>query len=436
MKDLLSSSVAFVLNALLNLATGVLAARLLGPDGRGELAVVVLWPQLVAAIGVALVTDAVVHASAGRSAVYPRIFASAMACGVLLTVPLVALGLFIEPFVYRLYRPEVAELGRLYLLYIPLTMLATFAAAIFQGSLNFVAWNALNVFVSAAYLCFVLLLLVGEAASVGSFAVSSLLANGATLLLAIFLLTKRGWVGFRPDPALMRKFLIYGLPIAAANLLIVAGERLDQAAISQFRNESELGLYVVALGMAGPILGLGALLGALVLPKVASQENPEGRAIVLGRYLRLSVGVSLLGAVAVIVLAPLVVQILFGAAFLSASSLVQVIMLSAVPCVVRRLLAQAFKAHNKTRLVFRMEAATVVVGAASLLALVPWMGATGAAWTYVAVNIFGSVYALCLARSALGLSAGALLRPSAEDWNLLRREVSALRARGARRPHS
>jgi len=434
MKDLLSSSVAFVLNALLNLATGVLAARLLGPDGRGELAVIVLWPQLVAAIGVALVTDAVVHASADRSAGYPRIFASAMACAVLLTVPLIALGMVIEPFAYRLYRPEVAELGRLYLLYIPLTMLATFSAAMFQGSLNFIVWNALNVFVSAAYLCFVLLLLTGEAVSVGSFAMSSLLANGATLILAVFLLAKRGWVGFRPDPALMRRFLIYGLPIAAANLMIVAGERLDQAAISQFRTEAELGLYVVALGMAGPILGLGAMLGALILPKIAHQETPEGRAVVLGRYLRLSVAISLLGAITVIVLAPLVVQILFGAAFLPSASLVQVIMLAAVPYVVRRLLAQAFKAHDMTRLVFRMEAATVVVGAASLLALVPWIGAVGAAWTYVVVNVFASVYALCLARGALGLSVRALLRPSPEDWNVLRQEVAALRARGARRP--
>lgn len=427
MKDLFSSSIAFVLNALLSLGTGVLAARLLGPDGRGELAAIVLWPQLVGAIGVALVTDAVVHASANRSAPYPRIFSSAMACGLLLTIPLIALGLFIESFVYGHYRPEVGELGRLYLLYIPLTMLATFAAALFQGSLNFIAWNALNVFVSAAYLCFVLLLLAGEAVSVGSFAMSSLLANASTLLLAIFLLAKRGWIGFRPDPALMRRFLIYGAPIAAANLLIVAGDRLDQAFISQFRGELELGLYVVAIGMAGPIIGLGALLGALVLAKVASQETAQDRAIVLGHYLRFSIVVSLVGAIVVIVLAPLAVRLLFGATFLPAASLVQVIMLAAAPAVVRRLLAQAFKAHDKTRLVFRMEVVTIAIGGASLFALVPWLGATGAAWTYVIVNVFGAIYSLVLVRKALGLSARELLRPTAEDWKLLRRELSALR---------
>lgn len=429
MKDLLSSSVAFVLSALLNLATGVLAARLLGPDGRGELAVIVLWPQLVATIGIALVTDAVVHASADRTAPYPRIFASAMACALLLTVPLVALGLFIESFVYGHYQPEVAALGRLYLLYIPVTMLATFAAAIFQGSLNFVAWNALNVFVSAAYLCFITLLLLGEAVSLRGFAISSLLANGATLLLAFTLLAKRGWVGFRPDPALMRRFLIYGAPIAAAHLLIVAGERLDQAVISQLRGERELGLYAVALGMSGPILGLGALLGALVLPKVTHQTTLEGRVLVLARYLRLSVIAAFLGAIAVIVLAPLAVRILFGAAFLPAASLVQVIMLAVVPCVIRRLLAQAFKAYDKTRLVFRMELITVAIGAASLFVLVPWQGAMGAAWTYVIVNSFGAVYSIVLARKALGLKVRALFRVSADDWQLLRQELAGLRTR-------
>ncbi|MHB1218025.1 MAG: oligosaccharide flippase family protein [Alphaproteobacteria bacterium] len=427
MKDLLSSSIAFGINVLLNLATGVTAARLLGPDGRGELAAIVLWPQLISAIGVALVTDAVIHASAGKSPPYQRIFASAMACGLLLTVPLVIVGLAVESFVYGHYRPEVAVLGRLYLAFVPLTMLATFSAAIFQGSQNFVVWNALGVSVNVGYLSFILLFLAVGGTSVGAFAAASLLANAATLALAIFLLIRRGWAGLKPDPALMKKFLIYGAPIAAANLLLVLGERLDQAVVSQFRGERELGLYVVALGTAGPILGLGAMLGALVLPKVASRESPESRAIVLGRYLRLSIAIAGLATIALIVLAPLLVRILFGAAFLPAASLMQIVILAAVPYVVRRLLGQAFKAHDKTRLVARIELAAVAVGAVSLFALVPWLGVAGAAWAFVAVNLFGTVYSLILARKILGLSAYDLLRPTMEDWRFVLRELALLR---------
>ena len=433
MKDLLSSSIAFIINALLNLATGVTAARLLGPDGRGELAAIVLWPQLISAIGVALVTDAVVHASAGKSIPVPRIFSSATACALLLTVPLVIVGLIVESFVYGHYRPEVAVWGRIYLLFIPLTMMATFSAAIFQGSQNFVVWNALTVSVNAGYLCFILLFLAVDESSVETFAAALLLANTATVVLAIYLLAKRGWVGWPPDFALIKKFLIYGAPIAVANLVLALGDRLDQAVISQLRGERELGLYVVALGTAGPVLGLGAMLGALVLPKVASQESAEGRAAVLGRYLRLSIAIAGVATVALIVLAPLLVRILFGAAFLPAAPLMQVVILAAVPYVVRRLLGQAFKAHNETRPVARIELAAVAVGAASLLALVPWLGMVGAAWSFVIVNLFGTAYALVLVQKVLGLSARDLLRPTMEDWRFVLREFALLRQDWARK---
>jgi O-antigen/teichoic acid export membrane protein len=427
MKDLLSSSVAFVLNILCNLATGVVAARMLGPDGRGELAVVILWPQLVSAVGVALVTDAVIHASAGKSAPFPRIFASAVTCALLLSVPLIAVGLTIESFVYGHYRAEVAELGRIYLIFIPLTMLTTFTAAIFQGTQDFVRWNALGVSVNAGYLSFVLIFLAIFGASVGAFAAASLLANGATLALAVVWLAKRGWVGLRPDPALMKRFLIYGAPIAAANLLLVLGERLDQAVIAQFLGERELGLYVVALGTAGPILGLGAMLGALVLPKVANEQSPEMRAVVLGRYIRLSMVIAGLSTLALVTLAPFIVRILFGAAFLPAAPPMQIVVLAAIPYVMRRLLGQAFKAHDKTRLVARIELASVAVGAVCLFTLVPWAGIAGAAWAFVAVNLFATVYSLILARKLLGISARDLLYPTVEDWHFMLREFEAFR---------
>ncbi|MGE0271052.1 MAG: oligosaccharide flippase family protein [Alphaproteobacteria bacterium] len=435
MKDLLSSSVAFVLNMLCNLATGVVAARMLGPDGRGELAVVILWPQLVSAVGVALVTDAVIHASAGKSVPFPRIFASAVTCALLLSVPLIAVGLAIESFVYGHYRPEIAELGRIYLIFIPLTMLTTFTAAIFQGNQDFVLWNTLGVSVNAGYLAFILLFLAIFGASVGTFAAASLLANGATLALAVVWLAKRGWVSCRPDPALMKRFLVYGAPIAVANFLLVLGERLDQAVIAQFRGERELGLYVVALGTVGPILGLSGMLGALVLPKVASQESPERRAIVLGRYLRLSIAISGLTTIVLIALAPLLIRILFGAAFLPAASLMQIVVLAAIPYVMRRLLGQAFKAHNKTRPVARTELTAVTVGAVSLLVLVPYLGVVGAAWSFVIVNLFGTIYSLILARKALGLSARDLLRPTMEDWRYVQREFGLLRQGWARKIH-
>ena len=51
MRNLFISFLSTGFIQLANLATGILAARLLHPEGRGELALLVLWAVLVANLG-------------------------------------------------------------------------------------------------------------------------------------------------------------------------------------------------------------------------------------------------------------------------------------------------------------------------------------------------------------------------------------------------
>ena len=58
MKDI---SVSFATTAyiqVLNIATGLIAARILLPEGRGELAALMLWPGLIAELGNLGLSDA------------------------------------------------------------------------------------------------------------------------------------------------------------------------------------------------------------------------------------------------------------------------------------------------------------------------------------------------------------------------------------------
>ena len=46
---------------LAGVLTGVLSARFLLPGGRGELAAVLLWPQLIAGLGLMSLKEAITH---------------------------------------------------------------------------------------------------------------------------------------------------------------------------------------------------------------------------------------------------------------------------------------------------------------------------------------------------------------------------------------
>ncbi len=76
MKNFVASFLSTGIIQLSNLATGILAARLLLPDGRGELALLVLWPILIADLGSMGVNTAVAYRSARGDVGSREIFAA------------------------------------------------------------------------------------------------------------------------------------------------------------------------------------------------------------------------------------------------------------------------------------------------------------------------------------------------------------------------
>src|SRR3954470_20467479 len=63
---------------LANLASGLLAARLLLPEGRGALAIAILWPTTLAYLLLFGLSDAVTYYSANRQERPERVFAAAL----------------------------------------------------------------------------------------------------------------------------------------------------------------------------------------------------------------------------------------------------------------------------------------------------------------------------------------------------------------------
>ena len=425
MKDLALSALTFAALAAVNLVTGVLAARLLGPDGRGELAAIMLWPQMVAAFGVALAVDAVVHAMAKHEESPGRIFASGQALGLALAVPLTLLAGAASFAFNGHFRPEVQDAGLLYALLVPLVLAASLANGQFQGAARFGTWNAMRLFAALAYAGFMLAVWAAGWISVTTLAAASLAGSALTLAALLALLARARWIGWRADRALMRRFLAYCLPIAMGSAIVVVGERLDQIALSQTQSEADFGLYVVAAALGGATNGFAGLIGALALPKIAGAPDAASRVDMFGRFVRLSLALGATTAFALVLLAPWALLVLYGTAFVEAAPIVRILALAAVPLGLKQILVQGAKAHDQTAHLTRIEIVTVAVGGAALLILVPVHGIAGAAWAFVLSQGAGAATALAYTRARLDIPLARLLTPRADDW---RRARAAFRA--------
>jgi O-antigen/teichoic acid export membrane protein len=379
MKNFVASFLSTGIIQLSNLATRILAARLLLPEGRGELALLVLWPILIADLDSMGVNTAVAYRSA-RGDTEPReVFAATVWLSALLCpLPMAAYALAVLP-VYGDQRPEIVAMAWIFVAMPAIHLYSLALISQFQGEQRFGTFNLLRTVAHLFYLVFILAMIATGGIGVTGFAWSFMTASAATGAVALVLAGKQGWIGLRARIETIRGLFVYGFRSHVGNVLAIANRRLDQLLISVTLAVSDLGLYVIAVTVAGIPMLITATTDLLAFPKMAAQQDDAGRQFVLGRYMRATLWLVVPAAAALIVVAPEFIRLLFGSAFLPAADIARILLLTSVAYVFRVLLSSYLRAADRMMIIARVEAIGVAVTAAALAVLVPLFGLTGAA---------------------------------------------------------
>lgn len=435
MKDISVSFVATALIQILNIATGLLAARLLLPEGRGELAAIMLWPGLLAELGNLGLYDALLYRAATRSANPRELFAAIVTLIAGLSVILVGIGLVVLPLVFDNHDMDVQTIAVWYLCaFLPTYFLSLFTGGMFQGQLEMTTWNVLRVIVPLAYLAAILVAVLLVGPSVGAFAAAYVAAQAAAGVLGVALLVRRGWAGLRPKRAIMQGLVSYGVKVHVGDVLYSLRQRLDQALVSLWLPAADLGLYVVALTVANGPLILVLTLANVAFPKISQQETTDGKVVVFGRYLRFSLAVAIGVVVSLWLLVPWLLPLLFGQPFAPAVPIASVLLLGTVPLAAKLMFQQALKAWDRSLVISRAELAGLVAAAVLLAVLMPVYGLIGVAWALVLSQVAAAAVMMMSLRRDLGLPVGRLLIPQDEDWAMIR-QFAIKAAAIARRRH-
>jgi O-antigen/teichoic acid export membrane protein len=430
MKDVSVSFVATALIQVVNILTGLLAARLLLPEGRGELAAIILWPGLIAELGNLGLHDALLYRAATRSASPRELFAAIMALVGILSVVLIGIGLVVVPVVFQGHSPEVQTIALYFLCaYLPTYFASLFTSGMFQGQLRIGTWNILRALVPATYLAAILVLMVLDNASVRDFAIAFIIAQAAAAIAGLGLLIRLGWTSLRARYDVMRSLVVYGVKVHVGEILYSLRQRIDQAAISLLLPAADLGLYVVALTVANGPLILVFTLANVAFPKISQQATAGGKLVVFGRYLRFSLAMAAAMILVLWVLVPWLLPLLFGEPFSPAVPIANLLLLGTLPLAAKLMFQQALKAWDRSLVVGRSELVGLAVAAMSIAILMPAFGLIGVAWSLVLSQIATAAMMGYSLQRELQLPLMKLLVPTADDWQLIREWTTKVRLR-------
>lgn len=411
---------------LANLGSGMLAARLLLPEGRGELAAAILWPTTLAYLVLLGLNDAVLYHAAKRERL-DRLFAAGLWLGIGLSLLAMVAGyVVVLPYAYADYRPEVQALAVLLLFLVPCHILGVIFQEMLRGDMRLGAWNALRLLLGCGYVVLMGVAWALGAATVEGFGHAYLAAHTLPVLVSALLCLRAGWGRWRADRETARRLVAYGARIHTSNVVAMLNSRIDQLLIASALPPAALGLYVVATTLSQVTATLANSVTIVAFPR-ACAAAPDQRPAVIGLYLRATM-VMMVGTTAILyLLAPYALSILFGPAFREATPVVRVLLLGVLPLSIKDFWIVSFKAYDKALAISKGEILTFALNAALLAVMVPAWGLMGAAVAFVAVRWGSAIYLGWLVRRELGIAILPLFRPGADDRRLVERSLSQLR---------
>lgn len=372
----------FSTNALMfssGVVTSLLSAWALGPAGRGDLMIVLMWPGIFAMVAEIGLPTAYKFWAAKEPERISALFSNAVLMTLVLGFLMLGFAWLVIPLLIGHRSLEVLRLAQIYALIIPMTLLTDLVRGLLEGARRFQWVAALRlVFFGVQAASYVVLWFSGRLTlsaamytMIGSAAMSLLVA-----LIAILRELKPRW---EPRLSDLKTTLRYGGREYPGVLTEFVNWRLDLMMLVGMASSTAIGLYSVAVRLSDITTVLASSVGDALMPEVAASKKTHEATEIVTRSLRLTLCAHLILLVPLWITAPYILQVAYGDGFVPVTSVLRLLMIASVVWSAGAIIISGLNGlgHPGLSTIARLTAALVMVVA--LLAWLPRWGIRGAA---------------------------------------------------------
>jgi enterobacterial common antigen flippase len=384
--------------------SGMASARLLGPEGRGELAALTLWPSMLVFLAAIGMNQAIVF-HIGRGLWSPsEVWTSSTMIGLGQSILVVAVGLPVVSLALRHYSSGVRDLAWLFLAASPLVILSGYPGNLLQGSLDLFSFNLTRMIVPLVYSGGVATLFLLHRPFLREVVSCQIAGYALALGFGYWILSRNVPIRFAWNSEACLSLVSYGLKTQLGNVSSYVNRSADQLVLSLFVAPSELGLYAVAVTTAA-VVGLFPQAVGIVTLAAGSNSNSIEAKKILGHGFRASLFWLIIVCSLLFILAPALIRFVFGPAFARSATACRILLPGAAALGLNQVLYDGARSLGEPTLPSYAESFATVVTFLGLWAFLPRYGFVGAAIasTLAYTSSLGLMLVLCRSRFRIGL---------------------------------
>jgi O-antigen/teichoic acid export membrane protein len=321
---------------------------LLGPTGRGELAVIIFLPVLLIPLAEFELPRSIAYTVSKQEQAPGELAATSFWLAIVLGGVQAILLVFALPLFLPAGKLYLLSTARWFVLYLPAVYITLFLTGIDQGTGRFGRFGIFQALPGILYLVAVLVACIIGAISPSAFALAMLCGAVATAILRIavdrkaILHSRPCW---RTASSLLGRGISFYIPAVAGFALM----RADTFLLVRLTATEAIGLYAVAQAMAMGQIGAVNPFVQVVFAAVARETEQQQALQTLAHHFRLAqLAVLSVGLVAAC-LTPWAIPLLFGAKFSAATTTAYLLIAASVPWGMSQVLEQGLRAASHPR---------------------------------------------------------------------------------------
>jgi len=370
-------------NFILAMASSIILARALGPEGRGIATLTLMIPPLLLMFGTFGTEVSNVYFTGSKKFKLDDIVSNSISLCILLSIFLVSIFYIVyrTPFFQNYMSSNMISPLLLWIAVasLPFNLLFIFLRNILLGKEHIGKMNLLGFYQAFIQLLLVLLFVVVLKLNVFGAVLCFLIGSFICSTISLYYVSKISDIRVRLNFKLFNSSMRYGGKAYAGNLAQFLNYRLDIFLVAYFLNPAAVGFYGIAVGLAEKLWMIPGSIGTVLFPRVSSINATEANKLTpaVARHTFLIVFVMAIG---LFIFGKYLIVLLFGKAYLPSAKPLIILLPGIVALSVSKVLTSDLAGRGKPQ--FGTLGAFVALPVNVLLnvLLIPKWGISGAAF--------------------------------------------------------
>jgi O-antigen/teichoic acid export membrane protein len=380
---------------LINAATGIMTARALKPEGRGELSAMILWPVFLSFVTTLGIPSSMIYVLRRRAAHQGLFIVNGFMMTLCLGLIACVAGAAVLPFWLRhQYSAHVIFYAQMFMLVTPLLSLTLTGRATLEANGHFNYSNQILILYPATTLLGLLVL----------FGFHRLSPVSAALAYAFNAVPSFAYMVYRTLPLLETRWQIsinacktmlsYGLRSYGVDLLGTLALQVDQVVVVSMLSAGQMGVYGVILSLSRMFNLFQTSIVTILFPKASGRPAGEVLALV-ERSARVGTMLTACCCLVISLMGSKVLALVYGREYAGNTRCLQILLVEVTISGCVFILAQAFMALGRPGVVSILQAVGLGLSVPLMLLLVPRFGIMGAAESLLISTVARLTFVIC-----------------------------------------